>query len=600
MSYRPARTELWQVFPELIDVALGRLKADLVVRDATLVNVFTGELQEGIDIAVRKDRIALVGDASHAIGLSTNVIRADGLYAAPGFIDAHVHVESSMVTFSEFSRAVVPRGTTSIFADPHEIANVLGLEGLRMVWEESRELPLKVFICVPSCVPASTPEFETAGATLGPEEVREALSWPGVVALGEMMNYPGVLAKDEDVLAKIKATLEAGKPVEGHSDGIMGPELNAYVAAGISSCHEATTPEQVAERLRLGMWAMIREGSAWRDLRACIRAITELKLDARRAVLVTDDRHPSDLLREGHMDFVIRRAIEEGVDPVMAIRMATLNPAERYGLDHYIGCIAPGRAADIVLLSDLEAVEVHTVIADGAVVARGGFMMVRPRKKPYPDVARRTVRLHKRIEPGDLEVEVPSVEEGRVKAHVIGVQELSATTKHLVEDVNIQGHRVRPDPSSDIALVAVVERHKASGNIGKGLVKGFGLKEGAAASTVAHDSHNLIVVGVSTHDMALAANAVAEVGGGMAIARGGRLLARLELPIAGLISDEPIEVVAEKLEALEKAWRELGCTMRAPFMTMSLLALPVLPELRITDKGLVDTVSFRLIGLLAE
>ena len=600
MSYKPVRTELWEILRELIDVALGRLKADLIVENATLVNVFTGELQEGVDIAIFKDRIALVGDAEHAKGLRTNVVRADGLFAVPGFIDAHVHVESSMVTFSEFARAVVPRGTTSIFADPHEIANVLGLKGLKMVWEESRNLPLKVFLCVPSCVPASSPEFETAGAKIGPEDVEEALSWPGVVALGEMMNYPGVLAKDEEVLAKLMATLKAGKPVEGHSDGIMGAELNAYVAAGISSCHEATTPEQVAERLRLGMWAMIREGSAWRDLRACIKAITELRLDARRAVLVTDDRHPQDLLREGHMDFVIRRAIEEGVDPVTAIRMVTLNPAEHYGLDHYIGCIAPGRAADIVLLSDLEVVEVHTVISDGTVVARGGFMMVRPEKKPYPDPAKRTVKLHKRLEPGDFEIRAPGVGEGRVKAHIIGVEEMSAITKHLVEDVVVSGQEVRPDPERDIALVAVVERHRCSGNIGRGLVKGFGLKEGAASSTVAHDSHNLLVVGVDTRDMALAANSVVEVGGGMAVVRGGEVLARLELPVAGLMSEEPIEIVAEKVEALEKAWRELGCTMRAPFMTLSLLALPVLPELRITDKGLVDTIEFKRIGLLAE
>ncbi len=590
------------MLPELIDVALGRLKADLVIKGATLVNVFTGELQEGVDIAVRKDRIALVGKADHAIGAGTNVVKADGLYAAPGFIDAHVHVESSMVVFSEFARAVVPRGTTSIFADPHEIANVLGLDGLKMVWEESRELPLKVFICVPSCVPASTPEFETAGAELGPEEVAEALSWPGVAALGEMMNYPGVLAKNDGVLAKIRVALETGKPVEGHSDGLMGAELNAYAAAGISSCHEATKPEEVAERLRLGMYAMIREGSAWKDLAACVKAITELGLDARRAVLVTDDRHPSDLLREGHMDYVIRRAVEEGVDPVEAIRMATLNPAEHFGLDHYIGAVAPGRAADVALLSDLETVEVHTVVADGAVVARGGVMMVKPVKRPYPAKAKATVRLHKpRLEPDDFRLHVPGAPaEGEAKAHVIGAEEGKVTTRHLVEHVSISGGEVLPDPERDLALVVVVERHKGTGNIGRGLVKGFGLKAGAVASTVAHDSHNLIVMGINPADMAVAANAVAEAGGGMAAAREGRVLALVELPVAGLMSEEPIEVVAEKVERLERAWRELGCRMEAPFMTFSLLALPVLPELRITDKGLVDTVEFKLIGLLAD
>ncbi len=599
-SYRPVRTELWEALPELVDVALGRLKADMVIRGATLVNVFTGELQENVDIAVRRDRIALVGDAEHTIGRRTHVIRAEGLYAAPGFIDAHVHVESSMVVFSEFARAVLPRGTTAIFADPHEIANVLGLEGLRMVWEEVRELPLKVFLCVPSCVPASTPDFETAGASLGPEEVEEALSWPGVAALGEMMNYPGVLAKDPAVMAKIRAALRAGKPVEGHSDGIMDRELCAYVAAGISSCHEATRPEEVAERLRLGMHAMIREGSAWRDLAACIKAITELGLDARRAVLVTDDRHPGDLLAEGHMDFVVRRAIEEGVDPITAIRMATLNPAEHFGLDHYIGAIAPGRAADIVLLSDLEAVRVDMVVADGAVVAHGGVLMVRPARKPYPERAKRTIRLHKpSLEAADFELRVPGAREGETEAHVIGVEEGKATTRHLIERVRISGGAVRPDPGRDLALVAVVERHHATGNIGRGLVRGFGLEAGAVASTVAHDSHNLIVVGVDPGDMALAANAVARAGGGVAAAREGHVLALVELPVAGLMSEEPIEVVAEKVERLERAWRELGCRMKAPFMTLSLLALPVLPELRITDKGLVDTVEFKLIDVLA-
>jgi len=600
LAYRPLRTELPDVFPELIDVALGRLKADVVIRGATLVNVFTGELQEGIDIAIRKDRIALVGDASHAIGGHTHVIRADGLYACPGFIDAHVHVESAMITFSEFARAVVPRGTTSIFADPHEIANVLGLRGLKLVWEESRHLPLKVFLCVPSCVPASSPEFETAGAELTVEDIEEALSWPGVVALGEMMNYPGVLAKEGAVLAKLESAMKMGKVVEGHSNGIVGAELNAYACAGISSCHEATRPEEVAERLRLGMWAMIREGSAWRDLKACIKAITELGLSPRRAVLVTDDRHPDDLLEEGHIDYVIRRAVEEGVDPVVAIQMATINPAEHFRLDHYIGAIGPGRAADVVLLSDLEAVEVDMVISDGSVVARGGVMMVRPEKRSYPDEAKRTVRLKRPLRPEDFRLLVKEPSEGRVKAHIIGVEEGKATTKHIVGEVLVSGGRIRPSPEDDIALVAVVERHKGTGNIGLGLVRGFGLKAGAVASTVAHDSHNLVVVGMDERDMALAANALAEVGGGMAIYRAGERLAMLELPVAGLVSEEPVEVVAKKVKALENAWSELGCTMKAPFMTLSLISLPVLPELRITDKGLVDTVKFELIDVLAQ
>ncbi|RLE67546.1 MAG: hypothetical protein DRJ43_07260 [Thermoprotei archaeon] len=398
-------------------------------------------------------------------------------------------------------------------------------------------------------------------------------------------------------MEKIRASLRVGKTVEGHSDNIVGPELCAYASAGISSCHEATGPIEAAERLRLGMYAMIREGSAWKDLAACIKAITDMGLDHRRAVLVTDDRHPEDLLEEGHMDHVVRRAIEEGVDPVKAIQMATINPAEHYGLDHYIGAIGPGRAADMVLLSDLEAVEVDMVISDGFLVARNGTMMVRPVKKPYPEEAKRTVRLHKALEPSDFELKVKAPD-GPVKAHVIGVEEGKATTRHLIEEVEVSGGLIRPDPARDIALVAVVERHKATGNIGRGLVKGFGLRSGAVASTVAHDSHNLVVMGVDTADMALAANKVAECGGGMAVADKGRILALLELPVAGLMSEEPIEVVAEKVRELGRAWRELGCEMESPFMTLSLIALPVIPELRITDRGLVDTVRFQLLNVL--
>ncbi len=583
----------------LVSTALGREKADLVVRNSKLVNVYTRELLVGIDVAVKGDRIALVGDATHAIGPSTVVMDATDKYLAPGFLDGHVHVESSMLTVTQFARVVLPRGTTGVFIDPHEIANVLGLDGVRMMLEESRGLPLRVFICIPSCVPAISPEFETAGAEIGPKEIGEALGWEGVVALGEVMNYPGVLAGDERMHLEIRAALKAGKVVEGHSSGLLGKELAAYAAAGMSSCHESTQELEALQRARLGMWVMAREGSAWRDLADVIRAYTARGIDGRRFVLVSDDRHPEDLLREGHMDHILRRAVEEGVDPLAAIQMATLNTAEHFGLDRDLGGIAPGKFADMVLLSNLHEFSVDAVIAGGRMVAKRGRLLVDLPRFRYPQRARRTMNVGGRLTPRDLTVRAP-LERGKVRVHVIGVSEGKVTTRHLVEELEAIDGEVSPDARKDIAKVAVVERHKATGNIGLGFVKGFELERGALASTVAHDSHNLLVMGVNDHDMAFAANKLIEVGGGMVAVGEGKVLALVELPIAGLMSEKGAEEVSEEVVALKEAWAKLGCKMVSPFMTMSLLALPVLPELRITDKGLIDTVEFRRISTLVQ
>jgi len=514
-------------------------------------------------------------------------------------MDGHVHVESSMVTFSEFSKIALIHGTTSIFTDPHEIANVLGVDGLKMILDEIRRIPLRVFICVPSCVPASIPEFETAGAELSAKDIEEILSWPESIALGELMNYPGVLSKDEKMLAEIRAALKLGKVIEGHSDGIMGSELNAYISAGVSSCHEATKVEEVAERLRLGMYSMIREGSAFKNLKECIRVVTDLGLDTRRVILVTDDRHPEDLLREGYMDHLVRRAIEEGVDPIAAIQMVTINTAEHFKVDDLLGAIGPGRIADIVLFSDLNGIRVDTVLVNGVVVVRDGSLRIDVARFEYPRRAKETVKIHKVLAPDDFKIKA-RVSKGRVKAHVIGVVDESWRTKHLIEEVDVVDGEVAADPKRDIALIAVVERHKASGNIGRGLLKGFGLREGAIASTIAHDNHNLIVLGMNPVDMAAAANEVAKVGGGIVAVAGGRVLGRVELPIAGLISDEPLEVVAEKVHHLDVVLHEMGCRLKAPFMVLSFLSLSVLPELRITDRGLVDSVKFRLIDLFVD
>jgi len=397
-------------------------------------------------------------------------------------------------------------------------------------------------------------------------------------------------------LEKIRISHRLGKPVDGHAPGLLDENLCGYMSAGITSCHESTTELEGVQKLRLGIYLMIREGSAWKDLAEVIKAVTKHGLDHRRAILVTDDRHPSDLIREGHIDHVVRRAIEEGLDPVAAIQMATLNPAERYGLDLHIGGIAPPRYADLVVLSDLEKVHVDMVFADGKLVAKDGKLIVNIPRFEYPDWAKKTVKIKETIS-ADMFVIKSPIEEGVVKTRVIGVIEGKATTKHLILDVDVKDWKINVSTDEDLAKIAVIDRHKASGNMGLGLVKGFGIKQGGVASTIAHDSHNLIVLGVNENDMALVANKVVNSNGGMAIAKDGKIVASVELPIAGIITDENFENLCGKVEKIEEAWKEIGCTISAPFMTMSLLALPVIPELRITDKGLVDVLKFQKVSL---
>jgi adenine deaminase len=587
-----------RVVEKLVSTALGKEKASLVVDNGTLVNVFTGELIENIGIAVVDDRIALVGKTSHVIGPSTTVIDAKGKYLAPGFLDGHVHVESSMLTVTQFAKAVLPRGTTAVFIDPHEIANVMGLEGVKIMHDEGARLPLKVYVSIPSCVPATGPDFETAGSEIGVREIEEGLSLDNAIALGEVMNYPGVLSLDPKMIGEIKTALKKRKVVEGHFYGNLEEELNAYVASGISSDHESITMEAGLAKLRLGMHVMVREGSAWKDVKEVMRMVTEKKVDHRRVCLVTDDREPSDILKEGHIDHVVRRVIEEGVDPVKAIQMATLNTAEHFRVNSEIGSLAPGRIADILVLSSLEKVAVETVVANGEIVARNGKIVIDIPDYPYPENVRKSVKLHKRLEENDFKIRVDG--EGRFKVRTIEVVEGKTLTKSTIVELESRRGLLEADPSRDLSKVAVVERHKASGSIGIGFVKGFGFKEGAVASTVAHDSHNLLIVGTNNRDMAYAGNVLSEVNGGMVAVRNSSIMALVELPIAGLMSDRPVEEVAEKIDRLLEAFKKLGCVLKRPFMTMSLLALPVMPELRITDKGLIDTVGFKKVSLIVE
>ncbi|MEM3523123.1 MAG: adenine deaminase [Thermoproteota archaeon] len=588
-----------EIVEKLVSAALGRIRASLVIRRGALVNVFTGEIVENTDIAVVDDRIVLLGEAEHTIGPETRIIDAYGKYLTPGFLDGHVHVESSMLTVTQFAKAVLPHGTTTVFIDPHEIANVLGIKGVKMMHDEGLGLPLKVYVSIPSCVPATSLEFETSGAEIGLKEVEEAFSWRNTIALGEIMNYPGVLSLDPKIIGEVKTALRSSRIVEGHFFGNLNEELNAYVAAGISSDHESVTMEAGLAKLRLGMHVMVREASAWKDLKEVIRMVTERKVNARRICLVSDDREPSDLLKEGHIDHIVRRAIEEGVDPVTSIQMATLNTAEHFKVDGEIGALAPGMIADILILSDLNRVLVDTVIANGRVVARNGRLVAEMPEYQYPEEAKKTVRVGRKLDEKDFKIRVDPNKEV-FKVRTIQVVEAKTLTRSMLVDMRQRNGFLEADPEQDIAKVAVVERHRASGNIGIGFVKGFGFKNGAVASTVAHDSHNMLILGVNDRDMALAGNTLAEAGGGMVAVENSRILALLELPIAGLMSDKPVQEVAANVEKLSEAWRRLGCVMTRPFMTMSLLALPVLPELRITDKGLIDTVNFQRTSLILE
>lgn len=590
----------WDGLALLARAARGLVKADLVVKGCTLVNVYTCELEEGVDVAVKRGFIVLVGDASKLVGSETRVIDARGMYLCPGFLDAHVHVESSMLTLSEFAKAVLPHGTTGIFMDPHEIANVLGYKGLKFLAEEAGMVPLRVFMEVPSCVPAS--RFDSPGAVLGVEEVARALDRiPNAIALGEVMDYPSVVNGSREVLEKIAATRRRGLLVEGHAPLLTGPDLCAYVAVGISSCHESTTWGEGLEKLRRGMYLMVREGSAWRDVRDVLGGLVRRGVDLSRVLLCTDDRHPLDILEEGHMDYVVRRAIEEGVDPVVAVRMATLNTATRFRLDDLLGGVAPGRLADMVLLEDLEGVKVKMTIFNGEVVAVDGRVVGGswwPRVR-YPRYVYETVRLPRRSTPCDFKVGAP-LTDGLVRVRVIGVTPGKAVTEHLVEDVEACDGELPADPSRGLVKVAVVERHSGSGRMAVGFARGLGISRGAIATSVAHDSHNIVVAGASDEDMALAVNEVAAMRGGLVVVLNGRVLARLELPIAGILSDRPLEEVCSKLRRVAEACRVLGSEVKDPFMSLSLIALPVIPHLRITDRGLVDVDRGVFTSLIVE
>ncbi|HNC09310.1 MAG TPA: adenine deaminase C-terminal domain-containing protein, partial [Anaerolineales bacterium] len=500
----------------LVDVAMGRANADLVVKGGKWVSVQSGEIIPNIDIAVVQGHIAYVGrDASHTIGKKTRVIEAKGKFLVPGLLDAHMHVESGMVTVTEFVRAVAVRGTTGMFVDPHEIANIFGLKGVKLMVDEAQKQPIHVWVQMPSCVP-SAPGLETPGSSIGPKEVAEAMTWKGIIGLGEMMNFPGVFMGDKKMLDEMSATHAAGKTIGGHyASPDLGRPFHGYVAGGAEDDHEGTRMEDAIARVRQGMKAMLRYGSAWHDVAAQVKAITEKKMDSRRFILCTDDSHAATLTDEGHMDRVLRHAVSEGLNPMTAIQMMTINTAEHFGLSKEMGMIAPGRWADILLVEDLMNFKADLVIAKGQVIAEKGEWQVKLPVVKYPQWATKSVKMKRKLTADDFALRTRAAHGEEVEAHVIGVIENQAPTRHVRMKVKSEGGEVRVDMNRDLAKIALVERHRATGKVVVGLTTGFGFtRKCAIASTVAHDSHHMIVVGTDEESMAVAANELAKCGGG--------------------------------------------------------------------------------------
>jgi adenine deaminase len=589
-----------EVAQALVDVAMGRKAADLVILNGRWVNVHSGEIIPETDVAILGSRIAYVGsDAGHTIGEATEVIEAAGRYLVPGLCDAHMHVESGMITVTEFARAVIPHGTTSMFIDPHEIANVLGLQGVRLMHDEAATLPVNVYVQMPSCVP-SAPGLETPNASIGPEEVAEAMTWPGIIGLGEMMNFPGVITNDPKMHAEMAETMKAGKIIGGHyASPDLGPPFHAYVAGGPADDHEGTRLEDGIARVRQGMKAMLRLGSAWHDVASQVKAVTERGLDSRNFILCTDDSHSGTLVHDGHMNRVVRHAIDQGVSPVTAIQMATLNTAEHFGLEKDIGSITPGRYADVILSSDLATLPIDTVILAGHVAAQDGRLLVSLPSYSYPKFVTNSVKLRRHLRSTDFDVPAPDSRSAGVR--VIGVIENQAPTRALTMTLPANEGVLQLNPGQDVAHLALADRHTGSGKVVNGFVAGFGFDAPCAvASTIAHDCHHMVIAGTSKSDMAAAANRLGDVGGGVAVFKKGQQIALVELPIAGLMSNERADVVAAKAARMVEAFKECGCQLNNAYMQLSLLALVVIPELRISDLGIVDVTKFEIVPLFAD
>ncbi len=565
----------------IINVARGFEKADLVIKNANIVNVLSEEIHKA-DIAIKDGIIAGIGENYSG----EKEIDIQGAYVTPSFIDGHVHLESTMMLPSEFAKVALPAGTTTVIIDPHEISNVLGLHGISFMHEAVKNLPLDVYTMLPSCVPA-TP-FETSGFDLNSYDLSLLIDKPWVLGLAEMMNFPGVLNQDNNVMAKLELAKSRGKCIDGHAPYLHGKDLCAYIASGVKSDHECTTPDEAVEKLRLGMYVMIREGTAAKDLDALMPVLKTC--NTRKCIFVTDDRHPADL--KEHINGMVRRAVEAGVDPVKAVQIASLNTAEYFGLKN-LGAIAPGYKADLLILPDLKTFKPDLVIKNGVVAAENGKLIAElPENEAL--AVRNSVNV-RWITPEDFRIEANGS-----KVTALEVIPHQLITKSVVSEVKIEDGNAVSNIDNDTLKICVIERHRATGNIGKGFVKGFNLKCGAIASTVAHDSHNMIVIGTNDADMYAAAVALIKCKGGKVFVKDGEVISELPLPIAGLMSDRNFDYVVNKCEELNKTAHSIGCRIEDPFMTMGFLSLPVIPELKVTDKGVFDTNKFDFIDIFEK
>ena len=581
---------------EIVEVAMGRLKADTVLQNARIVNVYTSEIIEG-GVSIKGDRIACVGNVEHTLGRDTKVIDLHSEYVVPGLLDGHIHPESTMLTLTELAKALVPHGTAGILADMHEITNVLGIRGLRLFIKEASTLPIKVFIAVPSSVPMCSRKVEVPASCMDINDVKQILDMDSAVSLGELLNVREVIDGGASVYKKIEAAISKRRSIDGNAPGLMGKELAAYIAAGAQHDHEAVNVGEGLERLRHGMWLMFREGSSERNMEELTRILKETEVDSRHCCFATDDKDARDLTLEGHIDHCIRKAVSTGVDPIVALQMATLNCAEYMEVDREMGAIAPGKIAGIIVVKDLSEFKPSKVFLNGRLVAEEGRCLIEFPKCKYPNWALHTFKIASSIEATDLSIR--SSKSHATKIRVIDVSEGCILSGESIDEINVLNGELKSDTNKDLLKLCVVHRHAKtpSRRIGKGFIKGLGLKRGALASSVAHDTHNIISVGASDQDMATAMNAIIKMDGGLTIVSDGNVIASQQLRLGGIVALEGIEKVVDNLTNLELSARELGCKIDRPFMVLSFQSSASIPKLKLSTRGLIDVESMRIVPL---
>ena len=581
---------------EIIDGAMAKTKADIILRGGKYVNVFTRELLEG-DIVVTRGKIVHVGlQTDEFEDENTNIIDVNGKIVCPGLIESHIHIESSMLTLTEFTKLVITHGTTAAVIDPHEIANVAGVKGLNVLLDEVKQQKIRYFVEAPSCVP-SLPGFETSGSEITAKDIEELMSRDEIFALAEMMNYPGVYLGFDEVISKIEAAKKTNKMIEGHAPLLSGKELQAYIASGICSDHEASSIDEALEKLRLGMKLQIREGSFAKDLVNIISELKDYEIDTRNILISSDDRNPIDLLQKGHLDYTYRLLINTGIDPLEAIQMLTINPANHLKVDDEIGSLGPGKNADLIVVDNLQEFNVELVLIAGKIVVEAGRINYDLEKPSYPNFILDTLTKLQVPEIDDLKLKIADVE--TVNVRVISLNEHSLITDHTKHTLKVENGAILPDLENDILPIVVINRHSAEQKIGKGYVKGLGIKEGAIASTVAHDSHQLICVGTDYSSMLRAIEAIKESKGGQVVVFKEKITI-LPLEFAGIMSTKPFQEVVSKTQQLHESLEDLKTTISEPFMALAFVSLPVIPHLKITDHGLIDVDTMTKVSVIED